>query len=156
MKLTKVKKSAIVHLKSWTIVVIWIHLNWLWGPKMDLGCLGIRKCILKDLWVHLQPFRLLDLFYRCKKYDFWKFSTLLLPKKNTKHFSNLFSNNAHLINAHIKIDTCHKFMLSPNNLKFKPIIILEKINHIYSKVEIKTLKKAKLCLVIKSQRFVKP
>jgi len=87
---------------------------------------------------------------------FESFQLYCFPKKNTKHFSNLFSNNAHLINAHIKTDTCHKFMLSPNNLKFKPIIILEKINHIYSMVEIKTLKKAKLCLVIKSQRFVKP
>jgi len=42
----------------------------------------------------------------------------------------------------------HKSMLSSNNLEVKPIIILEKIKNIYSMVEIKTLEKAKLCLVI--------
>jgi hypothetical protein len=39
-------------------------------------------------------------------------------------------------------------MLSSNNLKVKPIIIVEKIKIIHSMVEIKTLEKEKLCLVI--------
>jgi hypothetical protein len=49
-----------------------------------------------------------------------------------------------------------KSMLSSNNIKVKPIIILEKIRNIYSMVEIKTLEKAKLFWVIEPYKFVKP
>jgi hypothetical protein len=71
-------------------------------------------------------------------------------KKDTNHFSNLSSRNTHLINAHIKVDTCHKSMLLSNNLKLNSIIVLGKIKHIYLMVEIKTLEETKLCSVIES------
>ncbi len=63
-----------------------------------------------------------------------------LQNKTPKHFSNLSSSNAHSINEHTKTDTCHKSMLSPNNLKLKLIIILGKCKHLYSMVEMKALK----------------
>jgi len=118
--------------------------SWLfWGPKMDCkGTFNAHTMFYIDRFIlHMQ-----------KNMGFENFQLHYLPKKkNTKHFSNLSSSN-----AHIKTNTCPKCMLSPNNLKFKLIIILEKINHIYSMVEIKTLKRAKLCLAIESQRFIKP
>lgn len=75
------------------------------------------------------------------------FGIITSKKKTLNMFSNLSSSNVHPINAHTKVDTCHK---SPKNFKFKPIIILGKIGQIYSMVEMKTLKKEKICLVIKS------
>jgi hypothetical protein len=49
-------------------------------------------------------------------------------KQRHQIFSNLSLSNALPINAHTKVDTCHRSMLSPNNFKLKPIIILGKSN----------------------------
>jgi len=49
------------------------------------------------------------------------FGFITIFKKTLNIFSNLSSSNVHPINAHTKVDTCHK---SPNNLKLKPIIML--------------------------------
>ncbi len=130
----RVQTLVVVHLKPQTKVVISIDLGCFWGPKMD--------CRLTV------AFKSLDLEFSRKRYGFWNF--IASNKKTPKHFSNLSSSNAHSINEHTKIDTCHKSMLSPNNLKLKLIIILENFKHLYSMVEMKTLKRAKLYLVIKS------
>jgi hypothetical protein len=70
-------------------------------------------------------------------------------KEVIKHFFYLCSSNGNPINEHLCIDTCHKSTLSLNNLMLKLIMFVEKTKHLYSRVEIKTLKKAKQCLVIK-------
>jgi hypothetical protein len=66
-------------------------------------------------------------------------------KKVTKHFFYLCSSNGNPINKHLCADTCYKSTLSLNNLMlklimFKQIMFVEKTKHIYSRVEIKTLK----------------
>jgi hypothetical protein len=66
---------------------------------------------------------------------------LIVPKKNHQtFFFYLCSSNGNPINKHLCIDKCHKSTQSPNNLMFKLIMFIEKIKHLYSKVEIKTLK----------------
>jgi hypothetical protein len=63
------------------------------------------------------------------------------PKKQiTKQFFYICSSNGNPINKHLCTDTCHKSTLSQNNLMFKLIMFIEKTKHLYSRVEIKTLK----------------
>jgi len=63
------------------------------------------------------------------------------PKKRCpKYFSYLCSRNGNPLNVHPCTSTCHKFTLSPNNLIFKLIMFVGKTRHLYSMIEIKTLK----------------
>jgi hypothetical protein len=70
-------------------------------------------------------------------------SLIVSKRKVTKHFFYLCSSNGNLINEHLCINTCHKSTLSPNNLMLKLIMFVEKTKHLYSRVEIKTLKQGK-------------
>lgn len=61
-------------------------------------------------------------------------------KKKRQTFFQLVFKHAHLINGNTKSNTCQKSILSLNNFDLKLIVILEKIGHVYSMVQIKTLK----------------
>jgi hypothetical protein len=69
--------------------------------------------------------------------------TLSKKKNVTKHFFYVCSSNENPINEHLCTNTCHKSTLSPNNLMLKLIMFIEKNKHLYSRVEIKTLKQSK-------------
>jgi len=68
---------------------------------------------------------------------------IVQKKKVTKHFFYLCSSNENPINEYLCTNTCHKSTLSPNNPMLKLIMFVEKTKHLYSKVEIKTLKQDK-------------
>jgi hypothetical protein len=67
----------------------------------------------------------------------------IVQKTVTKLFFYLCSSNGNPINENLCIDTCHKFILSPNNLMLKLIMFIEKTKYLYSRVESKTLKQGK-------------
>jgi hypothetical protein len=74
-------------------------------------------------------------------------------KRVTKHFFNLCSGNGNPINVHSYVDTCRKSTLSPNNLMLKLIMFVEKTKHLYSRVEIKTLKIGKAMFVYQTPKI---
>jgi hypothetical protein len=77
-------------------------------------------------------------------------------KRCPKYFSYLCSRNGNPINVHPCTGTCHKFTLSPNNLIFKLIMFVEKTRHLYSMVEIKTLRIGKNSVQVLTQKLPSP
>jgi hypothetical protein len=94
-------------------------------------------------------FRSCNLDFRPKSYGLYKVSASLSPKKRS-------SNIAYPINEHYSTNTCHESCLSPNINTSESITHVENFVHLYSKAEIKTLNRAKMCLVIKPKGFVEP
>jgi hypothetical protein len=68
---------------------------------------------------------------------------LIVPKKKSPNIFSIYVKQWKSFNEQLRTDTCHKSTLSPNNFMFKLIMFVEKTKHLYSRVEIKTLKQGK-------------
>ncbi len=77
-------------------------------------------------------------------------------KKTKRSHQTLGLPIAYPINKHYSTNTCHKSSLSPNINTSKSITHVENFVHLYSKAEIETLNRAKMCLMIKPKGFPKP
>jgi hypothetical protein len=108
----------------------------------DLNFHEVQIWIVKEVWAHLIHFRSCDLDFGHKSYGLTRSQPHYKKKKES-------SNIAYPINEHCNIDICHKSYLSPNINTSKLIIDVENFMHLYSRAEINTKNKAKMCLVIK-------